>query len=161
MKKFTHIDAEGNAVMVDVSAKDITEREATAVGCIKMNAECYAAVEDGAVKKGDVLGVAQVAGIMAAKKTSSLIPLTHILPLTKCAVTFKCLKESETIEATCLVKCEGKTGVEMEALTGVAVALLTVYDMCKALDKSMLISDIHLLEKKGGKSGHFLYEEKK
>ena len=159
MEKFTHIDANGNAVMVDVSNKTITSRQATARGSIRMSAECFQAVRDGVMKKGDVLGVAQVAGIMGSKKTSELIPLCHILNLTKAGVEFEFHEETHEIEACCTVKCDGKTGVEMEALTGVSVALLTIYDMCKAVDKRMEISGIHLVEKLGGKSGHFLYSE--
>jgi cyclic pyranopterin phosphate synthase len=156
---FTHLDAQGNAVMVDVSEKQPTSRTAVAVGRITMSEECFAAVRDGRAKKGDVLGVAQVAGIMATKRTSDLIPLCHVLNLTKSAVEFALLPEECAIEARCTVRCEGKTGVEMEALTGVSVALLTVYDMCKAIDKCMTITDTHLEEKHGGKSGDFYFEE--
>jgi cyclic pyranopterin phosphate synthase len=157
MEKFTHLDADGNALMVDVGDKQITAREAVAVGSIHMNKECYLAVKAGSVKKGNVLSVAQVAGIMGAKKTSQLIPLCHILPLTHCSVEFALDAAKQEITASCRVKCDGKTGVEMEALTGVTITLLTIYDMCKALDKNMLMSNIHLVEKTGGKSGHFLY----
>lgn len=122
-----------------------------------MSAECYQAVKEGSAKKGDVLGVARVAGIMATKRTADLIPLCHVLALTKCAVDFTLADESHSITARCTVQCEGKTGVEMEALTGVSTALLTVYDMCKAMDKRMVISDIHLCEKQGGKSGDFVF----
>ena len=160
MEKFTHIDADGNAVMVDVSRKDITSRQATATGRIHMSDECYQAVLAGAMKKGDVLGVAQVAGIMGAKRTSDLIPLCHILNLTKAGVDFLVHDDQRDIEARGTVRCDGKTGVEMEALTGVSIALLTVYDMCKAVDKRMEIGSIHLVEKTGGKSGHFQYNEK-
>lgn len=159
MAEFTHIDAGGNAVMVDVSEKNITGRTAVAVGRIRMSAECFAMVAEGRAKKGDVLGVAQVAGIMATKRTSDLIPLCHLLNLTKSAVEFTLLPERCEIEARCTVRCEGKTGVEMEALTGVSVALLTVYDMCKAVDKRMEVLNIHLVEKHGGKSGDFRFEE--
>ena len=151
----THFDAAGNAVMVDVSEKPVTAREATAHGIITMNAEAFAAVESGTVKKGDVLGVAQVAGIMATKRTSDLIPLCHTLLLTKSAVEFTLHPEEHSIEAECTVRCEGQTGVEMEALTGVSTALLTIYDMCKAVDKGMELGEIHLVEKTGGKSGHY------
>ena len=126
----THFDAAGNAVMVDVSEKPVTAREATAHGIITMNADAFAAVESGTVKKGDVLGVARVAGIMATKRTSELIPLCHPLPLTKVQIEFDLLPERRAVEARCTVKTSGVTGVEMEALTGVSVALLTVYDMC-------------------------------
>ncbi len=145
MGKLTHFDNRGNAVMVDVTDKEITERVAVAAGRIAVNEEVYAAIKDGTAKKGDVLGTARIAGIMAAKKTSDLIPMCHPLMLTQ----IKCI---------CTAKLSGKTGVEMEALTGVSVALLTIYDMCKALDRSMRISDIHLVEKTGGKSGHFIAE---
>ena len=155
----THFDASGNAVMVDVSEKTVTFREATAHGIITMNAEAFAAVESGTVKKGDVLGVARIAGIMATKRTSDLIPLCHTLLLTKSAVEFTLHPEEHSIEAECTVRCEGQTGVEMEALTGVSVALLTVYDMCKAIDKRMTLGEIHLVEKHGGKSGDFYFEE--
>ena len=130
--KLTHFDASGNAVMVDVSEKTVTFREATAHGIITMNAEAFAAVESGTVKKGDVLGVARIAGIMATKRTSELIPLCHPLPLTKVSVDFRLLPERQAVEALCTVKTAGVTGVEMEALTGVSTALLTIYDMCKA-----------------------------
>ena len=133
----THFDASGNAVMVDVSEKTVTFREATAHGIITMNAEAFAAVESGTVKKGDVLGVARIAGIMATKRTSELIPLCHPLPLTKVSVDFRLLPERQAVEALCTVKTAGVTGVEMEALTGVSTALLTIYDMCKAVDKGM------------------------
>ena len=157
--RFTHIDAGGNAVMVDVSAKQPTSRTAVAVGRIAMSAECFAMVAEGRAQKGDVLGVAQVAGIMATKRTSELIPLCHGLNLTKSAVEFRLLEQQHAVEAVCTVRCDGKTGVEMEALTGVSVALLTVYDMCKAMDKRMVISDVHLAEKHGGKSGDFYFGE--
>lgn len=157
--QFTHIDANGNAVMVDVGGKDITARSAAAAGHITMSAECFQMVAQGRMKKGDVLRVAQVAGIMAAKRTSELIPLCHPLLTTRCAVEFELIPEKRQIAALCTVDCRGQTGVEMEALTGASVALLTVYDMCKAVDKGMVISDIHLREKHGGKSGDFLFEE--
>ena len=127
----THFDAAGNAVMVDVSEKPVTARQAVARGIITMNAEAFAAVERGTVKKGDVLGVARIAGIMATKRTSELIPLCHPLPLTKVSVDFTLLPERQAVEAVCTVKTTGVTGVEMEALTGVSTALLTIYDMWK------------------------------
>lgn len=157
---FTHIDAQGNALMVDVSGKEPTSRTAVAVGRISMSEACFQAVRDKTAKKGDVLGVAQVAGIMATKRTAELIPLCHLLNLTKSQVNFALHPETLEIEAVCTVRCEGKTGVEMEALTGVSLALLTVYDMCKAIDKRMEIKDIHLIEKHGGKSGDFYFSEK-
>ena len=152
----THFDAEGNAVMVDVSEKPVTARQAVARGIITMNAAAFAAVRDGTAQKGDVLGVARIAGIMAAKRTSELIPLCHPLPLTKVRVDFELLPEQQAVEARCTVKTSGVTGVEMEALTGVSTALLTIYDMCKALDKGMEIESIHLDKKTGGKSGTYL-----
>ena len=139
--------------MVDVSDKDITERIATAEGKIKMNNTAMEAVVNGTSKKGDVLNVARVAGIMAAKKTFEIIPMCHLLMLTKCSVDFEV--EKEYVLAQCTVKTKGKTGVEMEALTGVNVALLTIYDMLKAVDRSMEITDIRLLYKNGGKSGEY------
>ena len=137
----THFDASGNAVMVDVSEKAVTFREAVAHGIITMNAEAFAAVESGTVKKGDVLGVARIAGIMATKRTSELIPLCHPLPLTKVSVDFRLLPQRRAVEALCTVKTAGVTGVEMEALTGVSTALLTIYDMCKAVDKGMELGE--------------------
>ena len=157
----THIDENGNAVMVDVGAKAVTHREAVAVGRITMSADCFAMVAEGRAKKGDVLVVAQVAGIMAAKRTFESIPLCHPLLLTKCRVEFTMLREEHTIEARCTTQCDGKTGVEMEALNGVTTALLTIYDMCKAADRGMVLSDIHLAEKSGGKSGHFVFEDER
>ena len=157
--EFNHFDKNGNAIMVDVSEKPVTARTAVAVGTIRVSPETINAVQNGTAQKGDVLGVARVAGIMATKRTSELIPLTHPLPLTKVSVDFAVDAEAGTITATCTAKTDGKTGVEMEALTGASVALLTVYDMCKAIDKRMCIENIHLLEKHGGKSGDFYYEK--
>lgn len=157
--EFNHFDKNGNAIMVDVSEKPVTARTAVAVGTIRVSPEIINAVQNGTAQKGDVLGVARVAGIMATKRTSELIPLTHPLPLTKVSVDFAVNAEAGTITATCTAKTDGKTGVEMEALTGASVALLTVYDMCKAIDKRMCIENIHLLEKHGGKSGDFYYEK--
>lgn len=141
--------------MVDVGGKEETKREAVARGSIFMSPECLAMVEEGTMKKGDVLGVARVAGIMGAKRTSELIPLCHLLNLTKLTVDFEIKKETCEIEAVCRAKTTGRTGVEMEALTGVSVALLTIYDMCKAVDKTMEMGSIHLEYKTGGKSGEF------
>lgn len=155
MAEFTHFDTEGNAIMVDVSDKDMTHRIAVAKGRIIVNSEIMEAVLNHTSKKGDVLGVARVAGIMAAKNTSAMIPMCHPIMINKCRVDFHICKETGSIEAECMVKTEGKTGVEMEALTGVTVALLTVYDMCKAIDKGMEITDIYLEKKSGGKSGDF------
>lgn len=153
MTEFTHFNEQGEAVMVDVSSKADTMREAVACGRITMTPECFTKVQSGEMGKGDVLAVARVAGIMGAKKTSELIPLCHILQLSKVEITFTMQEESHSILAACTAKTVGKTGVEMEALTGVSTALLTIYDMCKAVDKGMEISDVHLLRKSGGKSG--------
>ncbi len=157
--KLTHFDHHGNAVMVDVSEKSVTTRIATAQGKIKVNEAVFEAIVNGTSKKGDVLGVARIAGIMGVKKTSELIPMCHPLMITKCNVEFELDAENLTVVATCSVKVNGQTGVEMEALTGVNIALLTIYDMCKAIDKGMVISDVCLMEKQGGKSGHYIREE--
>ena len=159
MSQLSHFDETGNAIMVDVSEKPVTAREATAHGVITMNAEAFAAVREGTAKKGDVLGVARIAGIMAAKRTSELIPLCHPLPLSKVSVEFALDEARQAVEAFCTVKTTGVTGVEMEALTGVSTALLTIYDMCKAVDKGMELGEIHLVEKTGGKSGHYVRAE--
>lgn len=156
---FNHFDDQGNAIMVDVSGKAPTQRVAVAVGTITLTPQILAAITGRTAAKGDVLGVARVAGIMAAKRTSELIPLCHPLALSHASVEFTILEESCAIQARCTTKLTGQTGVEMEALTGVSVALLTIYDMCKALGKGMVISQIHLLQKSGGKSGEFHYEE--
>lgn len=153
----THFDKNGAAHMVDVGQKEPSRRTAVAVGAISMNRECFLAVESGTAKKGDVLGAARIAGIMGAKKTPELIPLCHLIGLTKCAVEFVLDSENCMVTAKCTAQTTGVTGVEMEALTGVSCALLTIYDMCKALDKSMVISGIHLVEKHGGKSGDFFF----
>lgn len=155
----THFDEKGNARMVDVTAKKETERMAAALGKIKVSPEVFMAVRDGSTAKGDVLTVATTAGIAGAKKTWELIPMCHIVPLTGCTIEWKFKEESCEIECRCTARCTGRTGVEMEAMTGVSAALLTVYDMCKAIDKTMEIGEIHLLEKDGGKSGHFVREE--
>lgn len=155
----THFDTQGNAVMVDVTEKAATMRMAVATGKIKVNRAVFSAIQEGTVKKGDVLGVARIAGIMAAKRTFELIPMCHPLLLTKCSVEFTLDEKALTVEAKCLVKVTGQTGVEMEALTGVNIALLTIYDMCKAIDKGMVISEVKLMEKQGGKSGHYVREE--
>lgn len=155
MPQMNHFDEHGNAVMVDVTEKRITDRTATAVGRILVGKETYEAIRNGTAKKGDVLGVARVAGIMAAKKTWELIPMCHPLPLGKCTVDFTMLPGETAVEARCTVRVSGQTGVEMEALTGVTVALLTIYDMCKAIDKGMEIRSAYLLRKTGGKSGDF------
>lgn len=155
MTDFTHIDPEGNARMVDVGAKDATERTATARGTVLMAAETLNKIVERGFKKGDVLSIAQLAGIMGAKRTPDLIPLCHPLMLTsvKVSLTPDAARNAVDIEATC--KLTGQTGVEMEALTAVTVAALTVYDMCKAVDKAMHITDVRLVHKAGGKSGEF------
>ncbi len=159
-KKLNHFDRNGNAVMVDVSEKPVTHRTAIATGSILVGKEIMERLTEGSVAKGDVLGVARVAGIMAVKHTSDLVPMCHPLSVTKCTVDFQLEKEQGRIHTFCTVKTDGKTGVEMEALTGVQVTLLTIYDMCKAIDKHMVMTDIHLVEKTGGKSGDFSFKEK-
>ena len=156
--EFSHFDEDGNAVMVDVSGKEITQRRALAEGKIRVSREVFEAIAGRKVKKGDVLTVAQVAGIMGTKRTAELIPMCHLLNLTNSEVRFEMNPEELEFKAFCQVKTEGKTGVEMEALTGVSTALLTIYDMCKAIDKRMVIEEIHLCEKSGGKSGTFMFE---
>lgn len=152
----THFDDSGNAVMVDVTEKADTVREATAAGRIKVNDAVYEAIENGTVKKGDVLCVAATAGIMGAKRTSELIPMCHILPITNCRIWFEKKPETREIHCFCTFKLTGKTGVEMEALAGVSTALLTIYDMCTALDRSMEIGEISLWHKTGGRSGEIV-----
>ncbi|MBR3051208.1 MAG: cyclic pyranopterin monophosphate synthase MoaC [Selenomonadaceae bacterium] len=153
--RLNHFDAAGNAVMVDVGGKSLTERTAIASGKIFVGAEVYRAIESATAKKGDVLGVARVAGIMAAKKTSDVIPLCHPLPLSHCRLEFEMLPDEGAVKAVATVKTTWATGVEMEALHAVSVALLTIYDMCKAIDKRMTLGEIHLERKSGGKSGEF------
>ena len=152
---FTHFDQAGNARMVDVSGKDETVRRATAHGRITLSQKAYDMVRAGSMKKGDVLGVARIAGIMAAKKVDHLIPLCHPLAITGVDVLFDFTDDDCVIDIEATVGITGKTGVEMEALTAVSVAALTIYDMCKAVDKAMVISDICLMKKSGGKSGDF------
>ncbi|MBI2876611.1 MAG: cyclic pyranopterin monophosphate synthase MoaC [Candidatus Tectomicrobia bacterium] len=154
--KLTHIDEEGRARMVDVSSKAETEREAVAQGRILMQPETFRLIQSHQVAKGDALGVARVAGIMAAKQTPTLIPLCHPIQITQVEISFQPLEEERGFEITSRVKCVGKTGVEMEALTALAVAALTIYDMCKAADREMVISEICLVKKRGGKSGEFV-----
>jgi cyclic pyranopterin monophosphate synthase len=151
--QLTHLDAQGQAHMVDVGAKADTEREAIAAGRVLMQPATLALLRAGNLPKGDVLGTARVAGIMAAKRTSELIPLCHPLLLTKVAVEFAFDEDTSAVEITAAVRCRGQTGIEMEALTAVSVAALTIYDMAKAVERGMIISDIRLLEKRGGKSG--------
>lgn len=153
--KLTHFDKSGNARMVDVSEKNETARVATAVSRIIVSKETLDLIEKGQIGKGDVLGVARVAGIMAAKQTSNLIPMCHPLMITSCKVNFEINKEFSAIDIEATVKIVDKTGVEMEALTAATVAALTIYDMCKAVDKRMIIENTHLLKKTGGKSGEF------
>ena len=155
MSEFTHFNAQGEAHMVDVGAKAVTHRRATATGRITMAAATLAMIEAGTQRKGDVLGIARIAGIMAAKKTSDLIPLCHPIALTRVELDLNLRHEPPTIEVTATVETHGQTGVEMEALTAVHIALLTIYDMCKAADRGMTMSDIRLLEKSGGRSGHW------
>ncbi len=155
MSELTHLDARGHAHMVDVGAKTPTQRVAIARGLIRMSAAARVAIRDGAVPKGDVLATARIAGIMAAKRTSDLIPLCHPLPLTSISLELVPKPERHAIEITATVKVTGKTGVEMEALTAVSVAALTLYDMAKAIDRDMVIGDIALLRKEGGKSGTY------
>jgi cyclic pyranopterin phosphate synthase len=156
MSSLTHFDAQGQAHMVDVAGKAATHRVAVASGRIRMQPATLALVESGTARKGDVLGVARIAGIQAAKKTSDLIPLCHPLALTRVAVDFAIEKDTSSVECTATVETVGPTGVEMEALTAVQVALLTVYDMCKAVDRGMTITDVRVREKHGGKSGSFV-----
>ena len=153
IEKLTHFDAQGQAIMVDVTAKQETSRTAIAKGEIHMSPETMRAILEGTAAKGDVLGVARVAGIMAVKRTSELIPMCHPLMIGKCGVDFRTHPEENYVEAVCTASLKGQTGVEMEALTGVSVALLTIYDMCKAIDKRMTITAIRLCKKTGGKSG--------
>ena len=152
IEKLTHFDENGQAVMVDVTDKRETARTAVAKGKIRVSADTMRAIVEGTAKKSDVLGVARVAGIMAVKRTSELIPLCHPLPIGKCSVDFRVDEEALTVEAVYTAKLTGQTGVEMEALTGVSVALLTIYDMCKAVDKRMEITGIHLAKKRAARA---------
>jgi cyclic pyranopterin phosphate synthase len=155
MPRLTHFDAEGKAAMVDVTDKDVTERTASAAGSVLMQPETIALITAGGVKKGDVLSVARLAGIMGAKRTPDLIPLCHPLPLTSVKVDLTIDAKRNAVDITAICKLKGQTGVEMEALTAVAVAALTVYDMCKAVDRGMRLTEIRLLHKSGGKSGTY------
>ena len=155
MSKLTHFDASGQAHMVNVGDKAETKRIAIASGSIRMQAETLAAIEAGDAKKGDVLGIARIAAIQGSKRTAELIPLCHPIPLTKVGVEFRIDRPALTVHCQVTAETVGRTGVEMEALTAASVALLTIYDMCKAMDRGMVISDIRLLEKLGGKSGHW------
>ena len=158
--KFSHFNGQGEAIMVDVSEKSVTQRRAVATGKIFVSPEILKLIQQGNTKKGDVLAVARIAGINATKETPHLIPLCHTLLLQKASVDFQINEEECSVTALCTVQAAGQTGVEMEALTGVSVTLLTIYDMCKAVDKSMTLGEIHLVEKTGGKSGNFKFEDK-
>ena len=160
MGEFTHFNQHGDAIMVDISKKAETAREAIAEGRISMNQECFDQLKAGSIGKGDVLGVARIAGIMGAKRTSELIPLCHLLSLTKAEIDFELEDETCSVRTICTVRTTGKTGVEMEALTGVQIALLTIYDMYKAVDKGMEMNGIHLCQKSGGKSGIYIRKAK-
>ena len=155
---FTHFDAQGQAHMVDVAAKDVTHRVARATGVIRMQPQTLALIESGSAKKGDVIGVARIAAIQGAKRTADLVPLCHPLPITRVAVDFELDRAAAQLRCTAQVETLGRTGVEMEALTAVQVGLLTVYDMCKAADRGMVMSEIRLLRKSGGKSGEWVAE---
>ncbi|MDI6793150.1 MAG: cyclic pyranopterin monophosphate synthase MoaC [bacterium] len=155
-EELSHFDAGGKAVMVDLGGKEETHRVAVAGGCISMRPETFRLIQEGGTKKGDVLGIARIAGIMAAKRTSELIPLCHPLPLTRIEIRFEMKEETSQIEIESQIETVGRTGVEMEALTAVSVAALTIYDMCKAVDRKMTIESIQLIKKSGGKSGNFL-----
>lgn len=155
MEDLTHINNEGRAKMVDVSDKNVTDREALAQGYVYMKKETLERIKEGTLKKGDVLAVSQVAGIMGAKQTSNIIPMCHPIMITGCDISFNLNFEKCRVEILATVKNSGQTGVEMEALTAVSIAGLTIYDMCKAIDKEMVISDVTLLKKIGGKSGLF------
>lgn len=158
--KFTHLDENGKVKMVDISDKQITTRKATASGEMLLKPETIDAILDNKLKKGDVFACARVAGIMAAKKTSELIPLCHNINISAVEIDIQCVPDSDKIVVLATVSCDGKTGVEMEALTAVTGTCLCIYDMCKAIDKNMIISDIKLLSKTGGKSGDYsLYKE--
>jgi cyclic pyranopterin phosphate synthase len=155
MTEFTHFDEGGRAVMVDVAGKDDTRRVAVASGRIRMLPDTLLRILEGEAAKGDVLGIARIAAIQATKRTAELIPLCHPIALTRVAVEFTHDRDASRIVCTVTAETVGKTGVEMEALTGVSVALLTIYDMCKAVDRGMRIEDVHLVEKQGGRSGHW------
>jgi cyclic pyranopterin phosphate synthase len=153
---FTHFDADGKAHMVDIAAKDVTKRMARAGGSIAMRPETLALIREGSASKGDVLGIARIAAIQAAKRTSELIPLAHPLPLTRVTVDFEVDATASSIVISVIAETLDRTGVEMEALTGAAIGLLTIYDMCKAVDRGMRIESVRLLEKSGGKSGDYI-----
>lgn len=156
MSDFTHFNNDGRAMMVDIGSKDETQRTAIATGAVRVNADTFALIKSGGMKKGDVLGTAQIAGIMAAKRTWELIPMCHQVALTKVDIAFELEEETRRVLICATASCKGMTGVEMEALTAVSAAALTVYDMCKAVQKDMVIEDIRLEEKTGGKSGKYM-----
>lgn len=158
MSTFSHLNAGGEANMVDVSDKDVTKREATAEGFLYVSEDVITQISEAKIAKGDVFAVARVAGIQGAKRCSDLIPLCHPLALSKVDISFEIDKDQQRIRATCFCKLSGKTGVEMEALTGVNVALLTLFDMCKAIDPTMRLEGIRVLDKKGGKTGHWTHQ---
>jgi cyclic pyranopterin monophosphate synthase len=155
MSGLTHFDASGQAHMVDVGDKGVSRRRAVAQGCIQMQPATLALIRDGSHKKGDVLGIARIAAIMASKRTADLIPLCHPIALTRVAVEFALDEATSSVSITVTAECSGQTGVEMEALTAASIGLLTIYDMCKAVDRGMVITAVQLLEKEGGKSGHW------
>jgi len=155
MKKLSHLDKKGKAKMVDITEKPVTHREAVARGSVLMKPETLQLITDKKVPKGDVLSVARIAGIMAAKRTSDFIPMCHPLNITSVDIHLNLNRKKQAIDIEARVQCSGKTGVEMEALTAISITALTIYDMCKAIDKEMVISEIMLLEKRGGKSGIF------
>jgi cyclic pyranopterin phosphate synthase len=157
MADFSHFNEDGRATMVDVGGKDVTERVAVAVGRILVNEQCFEMIKTGGHKKGDVLGTAQIAGIMAAKRTPDIIPMCHPIMITGANIKFNLNEEDLAVEIEATVKCSGVTGVEMEALTAASAAALTIYDMCKAVQKDMVIDQIHLVSKSGGKSGDFVW----
>ncbi len=159
MADFTHFNEEGRASMVDVGGKEVTTREAVAVGRVLVNEECFEMIKTGGHKKGDVLGTAQIAGIMGAKRTPDIIPMCHPIMINGADIKFSLNEADLAVEIEARVKCSGVTGVEMEALTAVSIAALTVYDMCKAVQKDMVIDQIHLVRKSGGKSGDFVWNE--
>jgi len=157
MADLSHFNEDGRATMVDVGGKDVTERVAVAVGRILVNEQCFEMIKTGGHKKGDVLGTAQIAGIMAAKRTPDIIPMCHPIMITGANIRFNLNEEDLAVEIEATVKCSGVTGVEMEALTAASAAALTIYDMCKAVQKDMVIDQIHLISKSGGKSGDFVW----
>lgn len=157
MKQLTHLDRQGDATMVNIAEKEITHRLVVATGRIHMSPEAFKMLVEDTLKKGNALGVARIAGIMAAKQTSSLIPLCHQVGLTNCSIEFSLDKGNYSIEVRCRTETRARTGVEMEALTGVSIALLSIYDMCKSVDRTMRIDDIRVIEKSGGKSGEWKF----